>query len=666
VFLLLVTLSLDAEGQAPESVPSLRPEHLPGASAWPHWQILQADGKGRLFLLRNDTWEVYPLSADGELGEPRQLEAGPGHPEIQGDSRAVGAVMSRDGDWATHEVYQVRLFDGTEEQLLAAPKWSISGIALLGDDPVLSGTPHSLALGALGKQEIPESAPLFLRWDGDRWEPLADSRTVFDEKQGPAEFDEQRSARLFGSSDDRLWVAFDYRHRFHEYSPAGRLLTEIVVADGEARPAADAESRQEQLAEEARQWTKEFGGRVKAVVVTEVTATPVAKAIAEGPDGRLYFLIAGGAGTPGAEMTLERYDPVNLRLERLPLRMPSQGRCNMAAGQSGLYIAADVAKKGLWRMSWEQLDAAEWMPVEDARVFAAVGRDELEGTWKEKAGKGLVRFAGDRVITHEEDRLTVRGLVSLAGQEALLRRLGYGENWKIAKQGDVLRIEREGKAREYVRIAETPAAVSLAPLPLGEAKELPAERVRTIQAELAQRVNRSESAKTPEEKLRVEAENLQALRALVAEVGWLDVRRFGVKAARDAAALAQQGPDVLLLLAAAPLVEQDFKDSPQGGPAYSAFADALQVALGAKQRYGTQIGSTAAGEPVVLPLESRNNVDDARKKLGLPSLAKDLDRTSRERFQGKPILIADGEVVEVHGTGARKPRPDAGSSREGL
>ena len=49
----------------------------------------------------------------------------------------------------------------------------------------------------------------------------------------------------------------------------------------------------------------------------------------------------------------------------------------------------------------------------------------------------------------------------------------------------------------------------------------------------------------------------------------------------------------------------------------------------------------------MLPLESRAQVDPARKKIGLEPLADFLTLTSRSLFQGKTIRIAEGEVVEA-------------------
>ncbi|HYG65471.1 MAG TPA: hypothetical protein VEL74_23015 [Thermoanaerobaculia bacterium] len=447
------------------------------------------------------------------------------------------------------------------------------------------------------------------------------------------------------TSDSRLWAAFSYRHQFHEYSSSGRLLTEIIVEGGEVREVEDAEARRQQAAQTEAELAKE-GIRSRVV---EVTAKPVGIAVSEGRDGRMYFLVHGGSGTAGSQISLERFDPARVILERVSLPIPAPGRGSMASGSDGLYIAPFQPKNGLWRIPWEDLDAAEWEPVQGVEIGIS-DPSKLEGVWREKGGRGLVRFAKDKVITWEDGRLTVRGLVSLEGREALLRRSGFGESWKVALRTGGLRIERDGTGREYTRLAEIPKSVSLDPAPLGKAKELAPERVAAIRADLEQRVRRAAEARKKTDlndwRLAV-ADNLRYLGELTAEIGWIDARRFGVQASSQAATLAQDGSDVLLMLAALPFLEKDLKPVPDGAPVYSGFYDALQVALGGKQRYGTQIVPDRAGEPVVLPIESRAQVDPIRKKIGLEPLADFLALTSRSLFQGKTIRIAEGEVVEA-------------------
>ncbi len=633
---LAATYNLDAV-----SPPGLRPEHLTTATAWGDRQFLQGDSKGRLFLLHAGTLEVFPFAADGTLGEPERLEdlgdplAGPaGGPLIRG-------VMSPDGDWLLVQGYKVRLFRGGKEQSLGAPRSVVFDAGFLNGDPMIGGKALSLSSNAVLKKDAPPNTPVLSRWEGDAWESFFVEDLGEEAKTRPASLREQYSARLLGTPDGRLWAAYEYRPLLREYSPGGRILTEVVIGSGQPEAQSNARELEKAAAEEGAELSRSLG---KQVAVQVITAKSVARGLAGGFDGKIYVLVADGAG-----VALDRYDPVALQVDRLPLRIPDLWHVTMASGKDGLYIAGIKANMGIWKLSWDRLEAAEWIPVTNAAVRTSEGMD-LEGAWREKGGQGLVRFDKDRVISFEKGRLTVRGMVKLAGNEALLRRSGFAETWKIARQQDVLRIEREGKAREYLRLKKIPVEVSLTPFAFGEAKKLPPERVQAIQAEFADRALRARKARRePEEKRdaqAVDAENLAWLRELTAEVGWIDTRRFGVKAAGDAAALARFGLDIPLLLAALPLVEKDLKISPEGAEEFSLFHDTLQVALGGKQKYGTQIEPAAVGGPVVLPLVSRAGVDGVRRAIGLSPLAEYLQRVSADLFAGKPVQVAAGEVVE--------------------
>ena len=199
--------------------------------------------------------------------------------------------------------------------------------------------------------------------------------------------------------------------------------------------------------------------------------------------------------------------------------------------------------------------------------------------------------------------------------------------------------------------------MSLDPAPLPKGKDLRPELVQMVQGELERRtVQAAEAQKSNDENQRrvVEAENLRYLREVTARVGWIDARRFGAKAASQGAVLAQNSLDILLMLAALPHLERDLKPLPEAREVFSSFHDSLQVAMGGKQLYATQIAPDVAGEPVVLPLEKRTEVDAARRKLGLPPLPETLATLSREVFQGRPVRIAEGEVVEAPPAAARQ------------
>ena len=71
------------------------------------------------------------------------------------------------------------------------------------------------------------------------------------------------------------------------------------------------------------------------------------------------------------------------------------------------------------------------------------------------------------------------------------------------------------------------------------------------------------------------------------------------------------------MMAALPEIETDVKSGRIDGQPYALLYDRLQLYLGYKQKYGTQIGSNADGAPVVFPLIDREKVESYRKELGI-------------------------------------------------
>lgn len=201
-------------------------------------------------------------------------------------------------------------------------------------------------------------------------------------------------------------------------------------------------------------------------------------------------------------------------------------------------------------------------------------------------------------------------------------------------QGENLTLTQPGQVRTFRRLAAVPGIVRLDPAPLGNPVSLPPERVTAIQAELADRLRLDQEAiKRPsakrEEVDAVIATNARYLLSLVQEIGWIDVQRFGLKTSYAAVILAKHGGDLRLLLAALPLIERDFKSAGDDAQAFAIVYDSIQLDLGRKQRFGTQIRGVGDKKPFVLPLEDAARVDEYRKEIGLPPLAAYLSDASK-------------------------------------
>jgi hypothetical protein len=172
------------------------------------------------------------------------------------------------------------------------------------------------------------------------------------------------------------------------------------------------------------------------------------------------------------------------------------------------------------------------------------------------------------------------------------------------------------------------------PLVLGTRRSVVAEEVAEIQGELARRrVIDQAVRKNPRrrgEMSGVDADNTAYLRRIVADVGWIDVARFGKAAASAAFLLVQHSGDLPLMLAALPEIAKDLRGGALDGQSYALLYDRTRLMSGVMQRYGSQISQNEAGELVVRRLEDPENVDARRKELGLMPLRQYLALFGRE------------------------------------
>jgi hypothetical protein len=137
----------------------------------------------------------------------------------------------------------------------------------------------------------------------------------------------------------------------------------------------------------------------------------------------------------------------------------------------------------------------------------------------------------------------------------------------------------------------------------------------------------------------VTIENREYLKALIQELGWIDLHRFGDEGSGNAIILAQHSGDLPLMVAILPFVEKECKGAGESSVMYAILYDRLQLNLGRKQRFGTQVGMDSEGHPMVLPLEDASKVEQFRKEIGLPPLAEYLKLASEGLYQGKSIRM---------------------------
>jgi hypothetical protein len=128
----------------------------------------------------------------------------------------------------------------------------------------------------------------------------------------------------------------------------------------------------------------------------------------------------------------------------------------------------------------------------------------------------------------------------------------------------------------------------------------------------------------------------------VQEIGWIDAPRFGQKVSVFATIMTKHTGNLALMAAVLPYVERDLKETGDG-QTYAVLYDAVQLDLGRKQRYGTQIGADAKGDHYILPLENPARVDDELKAIGLGPLSRYMADASQALFKGRPIRLATAE-----------------------
>lgn len=200
-----------------------------------------------------------------------------------------------------------------------------------------------------------------------------------------------------------------------------------------------------------------------------------------------------------------------------------------------------------------------------------------------------------------------------------------------------LRDSETGLERRFRRLATRTTRQGLSALPLPPPSSLPEGQIREIQAELAERLKEDQrvlvgprppaaarlttvapwGAEEDLERLATQSANTRYLKDLVSRVGWIDTARFGYPTSHSAFLLVQHSGDLPLMMAALDGIRRDVEAGHPMGEAYALLFDRLQLRLGERQRYGTQIGRDAFGQPLVLPTEDPEKVAAFREELGI-------------------------------------------------
>lgn len=263
----------------------------------------------------------------------------------------------------------------------------------------------------------------------------------------------------------------------------------------------------------------------------------------------------------------------------------------------------------------------------------------LLGAWEEAGGTRIL-IEENRIVTYQNGRQSVQSILDYESGVLAVRDQGLKTTWIVQFYGSKLRVRNSDKAYEYNRLKSVPPEVILQPFRLGAPVEISPDRGRVIQEELRGRLQKDQEVlKSGKPADAVLAGNLRFLKELVQEIGWIDATRFGRQASADAILIAKHGNELDLMVAILPYVEKDFKLAGDDAQMFTVLYDGLQLDLGLKQRYGTQLGVDAKGEPMVLPLENVSKTDEFRKELGLPPLSEYLEVAGKALFGGRKIRL---------------------------
>jgi hypothetical protein len=279
----------------------------------------------------------------------------------------------------------------------------------------------------------------------------------------------------------------------------------------------------------------------------------------------------------------------------------------------------------------------------------------LSGAWQDVAdpSHGVLVQDGRLIDFASGSVRTVAKILDRQQDKLRLCEFGADSEKQVlqGRQSITLRDVKTGTAVVLRRAVPDPTLI-LKPLDLPEAGLISEERVRSIQEEIWKRFREDQETLfsfeggppgPPEEPWRepvsrsrprpsqpvsyfqvveVAAKNTVFLRSLLTEVGWIDVKRFGYSASHAAALLAQHSRDVPLMMAVVPAVERDAKAGLMDQELYALLFDRLELLLGERQRYGTQLGWDDDNRPLLLPVEDSSRVDALRQTLGMEPVGK--------------------------------------------
>jgi hypothetical protein len=270
------------------------------------------------------------------------------------------------------------------------------------------------------------------------------------------------------------------------------------------------------------------------------------------------------------------------------------------------------------------------------------------GAWKQDAKQlNLIRLESGRLSQFKDGKLRFQRIAVVKGE---IWSIDFAGDKKApqkleVKDGRLILTTDAGKGVAFLKLKEVPKELTIPSLEIGKGGDVPAKRVREIQAELARREEcnikiRTEwralkDAKAKAAKLqemwKIDADDSRFLTQLIKDLGWIDSRRFGDAAEHSAYLIVMHTHDLTLMQGALPELEKETRAKRFNPEMFAGLFDRFRSIVALPERYGMHVSPDAKGDLVVGPLEDPRRVDDLRRDIGLPPLALYLQRYEKER-----------------------------------
>ena len=282
-------------------------------------------------------------------------------------------------------------------------------------------------------------------------------------------------------------------------------------------------------------------------------------------------------------------------------------------------------------------------------------RAKMAGAWRGEQFGDVFNIDGDLCVMAEGSQqmlLTVQYEGDVARRTTAYTGMAVPGELFLRDGKLIVHIPSPSMEVSYVRLDTVPEAVRIDPYSLGT-RSLDAGQLSAIRREIAQRSKKDQDIRVKSEgagaggnapsplqaMIAVDRENTLRLIDLIRDVGWLDAARFGKETQFGAFLIVQHSGNLRLMRTVLPLIEKEAKADAAIGQLYALLYDRLQMSLGKKQRYGTQISPSPTGGMTISRLEDRTRVDAWRREMRMEPLA-DYVRMASER-NGTKITIGD-------------------------